>query len=177
MRVFGVVGACAAKAGIVRNLVAELTRRGLRVSTIKHVPDDLDLDRPGTGSWAQREAGAEEIILASGTRHVLMRELRRMEDEPEVDALLARLSPVDLVLLEGFRLSAYPKLEAVRPAQDRRLLALDDPSVLAVTGTSAVTAPVPFLPLADTAGMADFVLRHAARPFTHETAPARAAAA
>ena len=165
MKVFGVVGACAAKAGVVRNLVAELTRRGLRVSTIKHVPDDLDLDRPGTGSWAQREAGAEEIILASGTRHILMRELRRMEEEPEVDALLARLAPVDLVLLEGFRLSAYPKLEAVRPGQDRRLLALDDPSVLAVTAELPVAAPAPFLPLADTAGMADFVLSHAAPAF------------
>ncbi|MBB5695288.1 molybdopterin-guanine dinucleotide biosynthesis protein B [Muricoccus pecuniae] len=165
MRVFGIVGSCAAKAGIVPGLVAELTRRGLRASTIKHVPDDLDLDRPGTGSWAAREAGAEEIILASGTRHVLMRELRRMEDEPEVEALLARLSPVDIVLLEGFRLSPYPKLEAVRAGGDRRLLALDDPSVLAVTGDRPVAAPVPFLPLADRAGLADFVLAHAAEPF------------
>ncbi|SHJ90492.1 molybdopterin guanine dinucleotide biosynthesis accessory protein MobB [Roseomonas rosea] len=164
MRVFGVVGGCAAKSGIVRNLVGELTRRGLRVSTIKHVPDDLDLDRPGTGSWAQREAGAEEIILASGTRHVLMRELRRMEDEPDVDALLSRLSPVDLVLLEGFRLSPYPKLEAARAGQGRRLLALDDPSVLAVTADLPMPAPVPFLPLGDVPRMANFVLSRAAAP-------------
>ncbi len=166
-RVFGVVGACAAKSGLVPKLVAELTGRGLRVSTIKHVPDELDLDRPGTGSWAQREAGAEEIILASGTRHLLMRELRRAEDEPDVDELIARLSPVDIVLLEGFRLSPYPKLEAVRAGQDRRLLALDDPSVLAVASDAPMTAPVPWLALGDVPRMANFVIFHAAGLLAH----------
>lgn len=162
MKVFGIIGGCAAKAGLARNLVAELSARGLRVSTIKHVPDDVDLDRPGTGSWAQREAGAQEIILASGTRQILMRESRGMEAEPDVDALLARLLPADVVLLEGFRLSPYPKLEAVRAGQDRRLQAMDDPSVCAVTGSAPVAAPVPFLPSSDIGALADFVLAQAA---------------
>ncbi|MDJ0390643.1 molybdopterin-guanine dinucleotide biosynthesis protein B [Roseomonas sp. E05] len=165
MRVFGVVGGCAAKAGLVRNLVAELTQRGLRVSTIKHVPDDVDLDRPGTGSWAHREAGAEEIMLASAARQILMRERRAAVDEPEVDDLLIRLAPVDLVLLEGFRLSPYPKLEAVKRGQDRRLLALDDPSVCAVTGDAPVAAPVPFIPLSDVVALADLALLQAAAAF------------
>lgn len=165
MKVFGVVGGCAAKAGLVHRLVAELTRRGLRVSTIKHVPDEVDLDRPGTGSWAQREAGAEEVMLASGTRQILMRERRHPVDEPAVDELLARLAPVDLVLLEGFRLSPYPKLEAVTPGQDRRLFALDDPAVCAVTGTAPVAAPVPFLPASDIAALADLLLAQAVEAF------------
>jgi len=165
MRVFGVVGGCAAKAGLVRNLVAELTQRGLRVSTVKHVPDDVDLDRPGSGSWAHRAAGAEEVMLASGARQILMRERRKPVDEPDVDDLLLRMPAVDLVLLEGFRLSPYPKLEAVKRGQDRRLLALDDPSVCAVTGDAPVAAPVPFLPFSDLAALADMVLAQAADAF------------
>jgi molybdopterin-guanine dinucleotide biosynthesis protein B len=161
MKVFGVIGGCAAKTSIVQRLVAELSARGLRVSTIKRVPDDVDLDRPGSGSFGHRQAGAEEVMLASGTRQVIMREVRHDLDELDVDALLARMSPVDVVLLEGFRLSLYPKLEVVRPGQDRRLQALDDPSVLAVAGEMAIPAPVPFLPIADITVLADFVLAHA----------------
>ncbi len=76
MRVFGIVGGCASKSLVVQRLVAELSARGLRTSTIKRTHDDVDLDRPGTGSWGQRQAGAEEVMLASGTRQVLMRETR-----------------------------------------------------------------------------------------------------
>ncbi len=100
-------------------------------------------------------------MLASGTRQVLMREVRSDEVEPDVDALLARMVPVDLVLLKGFRLSPYSKLEAARLGQDRRLLALDDPLVLAVTGEAPIAAPVPFLSLSDMGAMADFVVAHA----------------
>jgi molybdopterin-guanine dinucleotide biosynthesis protein B len=109
MRVFGVIGGCVAKMSVVQRMVAELSARGLRVSTIKRIPDDVD--HPGTGSWGHRQAGSQEVMLASGTRHVLMREVRTDTDEPDVDALLARMSPVDVVLLEGFRLSPCPKLE------------------------------------------------------------------
>lgn len=161
MRVFSVIGSCTAKGGVVQRLVAELSARGLRVSIIKRVPGDVDLDRPGSGSFGHRQAGAQEVMLASGTRQVLMREVRDESDEPDVDALLARMLPVDVVLLEGFRLSPYPKLEAVGPEQDRRLLALDDPSVVAVTGEAPIAAPVPFLPFFDITRLADFVLTQA----------------
>ena len=161
MRVFSVIGSCAAKTSLVQRLVAELSGRGLRVSTIKRVPDDVDLDRPGTGSFGHRQAGAQEVMLASGSRQIIMREVRDDSDEPDVDGLLARLAPVDVVLLEGFRLSPYPKLEAVRAGQDRRILALDDPSVLAVTGEVPIAAPVPFLASFDIVALADFVLANA----------------
>jgi molybdopterin-guanine dinucleotide biosynthesis protein MobB len=164
MKVFSVVGGCAGKTELVRCLVAELTGRGLRVSTIKRVPETIDLEKPGSGTWKHREAGAEEVILASTSRMALLREMPTDADEPDVDALLARLAPVDIVFLEGFRLTYYPKLELAQPDRDRRMIALDDPLVLAVTAERPVQAPVPFLPLADIGGLADFVLIHAAAP-------------
>jgi molybdopterin-guanine dinucleotide biosynthesis protein MobB len=159
--VFSVVGGCAAKTEIVRRLVAELTGRGLRVSTVKRVPETVDLEKPGSGTWKHRVAGAEEVILASTSRMALLREMPTDADEPDVEDLLARLAPVDLVFLEGFRLTWYPKLEFVEPARNRRLIALDDPLVVAVTANKPVDAPVPVLPWSDICAVADFVLVHA----------------
>ena len=85
-------------------------------------------------------------------------------DEPDVEALLARLAPVDIVLLEGFRLTYYPELGLVQPERDRRLIALDDPSVLAVTAERPSNAPVPFLSMSDIAAVADFVLTNTMAP-------------
>lgn len=157
MRVFGIVGKCRAKDGAVARVVAALTGRGVRVSTIKRVTDDVDLDHPGSGSWGHREAGAEEVLLASATRIALLRESWTPED-PDVEQLLARLAPVDLVLLEGFRGVPYPKLELAEPGQDRRLQALDDPSVVAVAAVAPVPAPVPCLALSDAEALAALVL-------------------
>jgi molybdopterin-guanine dinucleotide biosynthesis protein B len=164
MKVFSIVGGCAGKTELVRQLVVELTGRGLRVSTIKRVPDSIDLEKPGSGTWKHRKAGAEEVILASTSRIALLREMPTDAEEPDVEALLARLAPVDVVFLEGFRLTFYPKLELVQPDRDRRMIALDDPLVLAVTADRPVEAPVPFLPLSDIASVADFVLVHAVAP-------------
>ncbi len=164
MRVFGVVGRCAAKAGVVSRLVQAAGAQGLSVSTIKRVNDEVDLDRPGTGSWGHRKAGAREVVLASGTRTAILREAAEPQDEPDFPALLAQMTPVDLVILEGFRRSLYPKLEVVEPGQDRRLLALDDPSVRAVICAAPVAAPVPCLALEDTAGLLAFVLAEAVAP-------------
>lgn len=161
MKVFSVVGGCVGKTEVVRRLVAELTGRGLLVSTVKRVPETVDLEKPGSGTWKHREAGAQEVILASTSRMALLREMPTNADEPDVEVLLARLQPVDIVILEGFRLTSYPKLELVQPDRDRRMLALDDPSVLAVASDNAVRAPVPCLRLSDIEGLANFVLKHA----------------
>ncbi len=169
MKVFSVVGGCAGKTELVRRLVAELTERGLRVSTVKCVPESVDLEKPGSGTWKHREAGAQEVILASTSRMALLREMPTNDDEPDVEVLLARLAPADIVFLEGFRLTYYPKLEFVQPERDRRLIALDDPLVLAVTANEPVKAPVPFLPLSDIGAVADFVLMHAVEAGTAET--------
>ena len=132
MKAFSVIGECAEKSELVRRLVVvELTGRGLRVSTIKRVSDAVDLERPGSGTWKHRAAGAEEVMLASASRFV------------------------------RFRRSSYPKMEVVQTDQDRTLLALDDPMVLAVTSDGPVAAPVPVLPLSDIEALADFVMAHA----------------
>lgn len=161
MKVFSIVGGCDGKTEVVRRLVAEFVRRGLRVSTVKRVPENIDLEKPGSGTWKHREAGAEEVILASTSRMALMREMHTDADEPDVEFLLERLAPVDIVLIEGFRLTYYPKLEFVEPERNRRLIALDDPWVLAVTAHQTIASPVPFLPMSDIAALADFVMSNA----------------
>src|SRR4051794_18122669 len=119
MKVFTVIGGCAGKTDVVRRSVAEFKSRGLRVSTIKRVPDTLDLEKPGSGTWSHREAGAEEVMLASATRYAILCDVSTDDEEPDVEALMSRLADVDLVLLEGFKLNFYPKLELVQPGHDR----------------------------------------------------------
>lgn len=161
MKAFSLIGECREKSQLVGRLVAELTGRGLRVSTIKRVADRIDLEREGSGTWKQREAGAEEVMIANARRFALMRELQKDQDEPVVSDLLARMTPVDVVLLDGFRRSAYPKMEVIQAGQDRPQYAGNDPMVLAVTSEHPVTASVPRLPLGDIVALGDFVMAHA----------------
>jgi molybdopterin-guanine dinucleotide biosynthesis protein B len=100
-------------------------------------------------------------MVASASRFALMREMPKDTDEPDVSALLARMTPVDIVLLDGFRRSSYPKMEVVQAGQDRALFASNDTMVLAVTSEVPVTAPVPGLPLSDISVLGDFVMAHA----------------
>jgi molybdopterin-guanine dinucleotide biosynthesis protein B len=90
-----------------------------------------------------------------------MREMPKDIDEPDVGGLLARMAPVDIILLDGFRRSSYPKLEVIQAGQDQAQFAANDPMVLAVTSEAPVTAPVPYLPLSDISGLGDFVMAHA----------------
>jgi molybdopterin-guanine dinucleotide biosynthesis protein B len=161
MKAFSLIGECAEKSELVRRLVVELTGRGLRVSTIKRVSDAVDLERPGSGTWKHRIAGAEEVMVASASRFALMREMPKDLDEPDVGSLLARMAPVDIVLLDGFRRSGYPKMEVVQSGQDRALFASHDAMVLAVTSEVPVSAPVAGLPLSNIGALGDFVLAHA----------------
>jgi molybdopterin-guanine dinucleotide biosynthesis protein MobB len=164
MRVMVVIGKCAAKSGVVSRIVAAATARGLRVSTIKRVRDEVDLDRPGTGTWHHRAAGAQQVMLASGSRVAVMEEAPPGQHEPDVEALLARLAAVDLVLLEGFRGVVYPKIEVLEPAQDRRPQAFDDASVRAVVAATPVPAPVPWIALDDSVALLACVLAEALPP-------------
>jgi molybdopterin-guanine dinucleotide biosynthesis adapter protein len=161
MKAFSLIGECREKSELVRRLVVELTGRGLRVSTIKRVSDAVDLERAGSGTWKHRAAGAEEVMIASATRFALLREMPPDTHEPDVGSLLARMAPVDIVLLDGFRRSGYPKVEVVPAGQTQALLAPNDPMVLAVTSEDPVTAPVPRVPLSDIGALGDFVLAHA----------------
>jgi molybdopterin-guanine dinucleotide biosynthesis adapter protein len=159
MKVFGVVGwKNNGKTTLVERLVAHLTAAGYRVSTVKHAHHEVDLDQPGKDTWRQREAGAREVVLATARRWAVIHELRG-EAEPALDELLARMTPVDLVLVEGFKRFPHPKLEVHRRERGTPLVARDDPSVVAVATDELLPGlHVPQFGLDDVAGVARFVL-------------------
>jgi molybdopterin-guanine dinucleotide biosynthesis protein MobB len=158
MKVFGVTGwKNAGKTGLMERLVAEITARGLSVSTIKHAHHSFDVDQPGRDSYRHRAAGAQEVLLASGQRIALMQELRGAP-EPSLDMLLARLSPVDLVLIEGYKREAHPKIEAFREVNSHPLIASTDPTIRAIASDCALEIDRPVFDLDDTIAIADFIL-------------------
>ncbi len=159
MRVYGVIGwKNSGKTTLMVRLVEEITGRGFTVSTVKHVHHDVDLDQPGKDSHRHRQAGASEVVLASAHRFALMREHRG--PEPELPEILARLAPVDLVLVEGYKRDAHAKLEVFRRAAGHDLIQPGDPLVRAVaTDGPLPVLPVPVLDLNDARAIADFILR------------------
>ncbi|MDU8943518.1 molybdopterin-guanine dinucleotide biosynthesis protein B [Ovoidimarina sediminis] len=161
MKIWGVTGwKNAGKTGLVERLVVEFTRRGLTVATIKHAHAGFDIDHPGTDSARHRAAGAREVLISSGRRWAIMHELGEDEAEPTLDDLLSRLSPADLVLVEGFKTADHPKIEAHRAATGHPLIAPGNPTIRAIAADSALdTGPCPRLDLDDTAGIADFIAR------------------
>ena len=159
MKIYGVTGwKNAGKTGLMERLVAEITSRGLSVSTIKHAHHSFDVDHPGKDSHRHRVAGAHEVLLASKNRIALMQELRDHE-EPELAHLLTRLSPVDLVLIEGYKRDRHPKIEAHRAVTGQPLIAPGDDSIRAVASDVPLTLDRPVFGLDDTIALADFVLR------------------
>lgn len=158
MRVYGVTGwKNAGKTGLMERLVREFTARGLRISTLKHAHHSFDVDHEGRDSHRHRIAGAEQVLLSSANRWALMTELRG-EAEPTLAALLARLAPVDLILIEGWKRDSHPKIEAWRAETGHPLIAPDDPTIRAVA--SDVTLDLPgraLFDLDDTAAIADFI--------------------
>ncbi len=159
MRVFGVIGwKNAGKTTLMERLVTEITGRGFSVSTIKHAHHTFDVDHEGKDSWRHREAGAREVLVSAGHRWALMSELRGAP-EPPLAELLARFSPVDLVLIEGYKRDSHAKIEAWRAATGAPVIARDDPTVRAVATNDPVEGlSVPLLPLDDPAAVADFIL-------------------
>ena len=150
MKLFGVVGwKNAGKTGLMERLVAEISGRGVSVSTVKHAHHSFDVDHPGKDSYRHRVAGAQEVLLASRQRVALMQELRGA-DEPSLEALLMRLSPVDLVLVEGYKRDAHPKIEAHRAETGNPLIAPNDPTVRAVAADVPLTLDRPVFDLNDT---------------------------
>ena len=158
MRLYGVVGwKNAGKTGLVERLVTEITSRGFTVSTIKHAHHTFDVDRPGKDSYRHRHAGATEVLLSSTKRFALMHELRGSE-EPSLADLLARLSPVDLVLIEGYKRDVHPKVEAFRAETGNPLIAREDGTVKAVAADTPLDLDCPVFDLNDTVSIAEFIL-------------------
>ena len=159
MKVFGVVGwKNCGKTGLVERLVKEIAARGVSVSTIKHAHHNVDVDQPGTDSYRHRAAGASEVILASSGRVALMQELRGAP-EPALEELVARLSPVDLVLVEGYKREGHMKIEAHRQAAGQPLIGTGDETIRAFASDRPLDVDRPVFDLDDTAAIADFILK------------------
>ena len=158
MNVFGIAGfKNTGKTGLMERLVTEITSRGFSVSTIKHAHHAFDVDHPGKDSYRHRTAGASQVLLASRKRWALMSELRGA-DEPSLQDLLGQLNPVDLVLVEGYKRDAHPKIETYRSATNGTLFSTDDTSVRAIAADCTVTTTLPVFDLNDTSAIADFIL-------------------
>jgi len=157
MKLWGIAGwKNSGKTGLMERLVTEFTARGLRVSTVKHAHHSFEVDHPGKDSYRHRAAGAAQVMLSSGKRWALMTELQGAPEPPLAD-LLAQLAPADLVLVEGFKREAHPKIEAHRAATGQGLLAPNDPTIRAVASDSAPGTDRPVLNLDDTRAIADFI--------------------
>lgn len=158
MKVFGIAGwSGSGKTTLVEKLIPELTGRGLGVSVIKHAHHGFDLDRPGKDSYRHREAGATQVLMLSGERWVLMHELRGRA-EPPLEEQLRLLAPCDVVLIEGYKAAAVPKIEIYRPAYGKAPLWPDNPQVVAVASDVGVDCPLPLLPLNDPSAVVQFIL-------------------
>lgn len=159
MKLYGVTGwKNTGKTGLMERLVTEISARGFRVSTIKHAHHGADIDQPGRDSYRHRQAGAEEVLLSTPHRWALMHELRGAA-EPTLPELIARLSPVDLVLIEGFKHEPHPKVECHRAEAGHGLMAGQNATIRAVASDSQhPDLALPVFDLNHTAGIADFIL-------------------
>jgi molybdopterin-guanine dinucleotide biosynthesis protein B len=163
MRIIGLAGwSGAGKTTLLAKIIPRLVARGLEVSTLKHAHHGFDIDQPGKDSHTHRMAGATEVMVGSSSRWALVHELRGAP-EASLRALLAKLSPVDLVLIEGFKREPHPKLEVYRATVGKPLLQPDDPHIVAVAADVPVPAAgVPVVMLDDVDGIVDIVLDRAA---------------
>jgi len=158
MKIFGIAGTSGSgKTVLVEQLIPRLVACGLRVAVIKHTHHDFDLDRPGKDSWRHREAGAQEVMVVGPQFWAIFHELRGAP-EPTLDELLARLSPCDVVLVEGFKQAPIPKLEVFRPANGKPPLYPDNPHVVAVASDAPCATTLPQLDLNDLEAIAAFVV-------------------
>jgi len=161
MRILGIAGwSGAGKTTLLAKLIPELTKRGVRVSTMKHAHHAFDVDTPGKDSYVHREAGATEVMVSSGKRWALMHELRD-NAEPDAAELIRHMTPVDLLLIEGFKNEPHDKLEIYRAENGKPLLSADDPTYVAILSDGPVAgAKLPLIDLNDIPAIADFVLAH-----------------
>ncbi|WP_034411010.1 molybdopterin-guanine dinucleotide biosynthesis protein B [Derxia gummosa] len=163
MKVFGITGwSGSGKTTLIERLLPALVARGLSVSVIKHTHHNFDIDKPGKDSHRIREAGAHEVLLAGDHRWVLMHELRD-EAEPPLEAQLARMAPVDIVIVEGYKRAPMPKLEVWREEVGKPVRFPEDDSIVGVAydGPPPAGCALPLLLLSDIEAIATFATKHA----------------
>lgn len=161
MIILGLAGwSGAGKTTLLAKLIPVLTARGIRVSTMKHAHHAFDVDTPGKDSYVHREAGATEVMVASGRRWALMHELRD-NAEPDAAELIRHMTPVDLLLIEGFKNEPHDKVEIYRASNGKPLLSAGDLTYVAIFSDGPVPATqLPVIDLNDTGAVADFVVNH-----------------
>jgi molybdopterin-guanine dinucleotide biosynthesis protein B len=159
MKVMGIVGwSGSGKTSVLVELLPIFRGLGLKVSTMKHAHHRFDVDKSGKDSFRHREAGASEVLVVTSSRWVLMHESRE-EPEPSIEALIERMTPVDLLLIEGFKTHHHPKLEIHRESEGRPLLCSHDPEIVAVASDTPLPGlQVPCLDLNDPGALAEFIL-------------------
>src|SRR4051794_8425426 len=163
MRIIGLAGwSGSGKTTLLVNVIPRLLARGLTVSTLKHAHHDFDIDQPGKDSHSHRLAGATEVLIGSARRFALIHELRG-DTEPALGVLLQKLSPVDLVVVEGYKRARHPKLEVHRTVLGQPLMAPDDPTIVAIACDAPLPdARIPVVDLDDIESIVDLLVRHAA---------------
>ena len=158
MKIIGIVGwKNCGKTTLATAVINELSSRGFNVSSVKHAHHFVDVDQKGTDSYRHREAGANEVILASGQRYAIMRELRGAP-EPDLDELLTRLSPCDWVVVEGMKGHRHPKIEVHLQTCDQTPLFHQDSDIIAVATDHKLDFDGPEFDINDVKSMVDFIL-------------------
>jgi molybdopterin-guanine dinucleotide biosynthesis adapter protein len=161
MKIFGVAGwSGSGKTTLLTSLIPLLVRTGITVSTVKHAHHAFDVDQPGKDSYQHREAGATEVMISSAARWALMHE-HRGALEPTLTDLTRNMTPVDLLLVEGYKHEGHDKLEVYRPSVGKPPLYRDDPKVVAIASDAVLEdAKVPVLPIGDPDAIVRFILTH-----------------
>ena len=166
MRVLGLAGwSGSGKTTLVCKLIPALVERGLRVSTMKHAHHNFDVDKPGKDSYEHRAAGATEVLVSSANRWALMHE-NRSAPEADTETLMAHMTAVDLLIIEGFKREQHEKIEIHRPSLGHPLLAAGDPQIVAIASDAPVpeaarlNGGLPVIDLNDIEALADFVVEH-----------------
>jgi len=163
MQVFGFAGwSGSGKTTLVERLIPQLRAKGLVVSLVKHAHHEFDIDQAGKDSHRHREAGCQEVMVTSAVRWALMHELRGAP-ELSLDGALAQLSPCDLVLVEGFKSAAIPKLEVYRASVGKSMLHPRDKNIVAMATDGPLTTTLPVFDLGDVPPIAAFIIAHAER--------------
>ena len=159
MKVFGFAGwSGSGKTTLLVKLIPEFVERGFKVSTLKHAHHNFDIDKPGKDSFEHRQAGASEVMISASNRWALMHE-NKDDVESDLEQLLARMSPVDLLLVEGFKWHSHPKMEVYRSIVGKPLLQENDTGIVAVaTDEELLNLTVPSFNLSEISLIADFIL-------------------
>ena len=172
MKVIGLAGwSGAGKTTLLARLIPHFIAEGLRVSVIKHAHHGFDVDVPGKDSWVHRQSGAAEVLVSSTRRWALMHELRGT-DEPKLPELLAKMSRVDLVLIEGFKSEPHRKIEVYRAANGKPALFPDDPDIVGIAADAKLETKLPVAHLDDTKAVAAMI--HASAVDIEDVLPPRA---